>query len=269
MAVNDNIIAASVGVFGIVGLLLLFLVQRSKKKRKRKSSVVVASHVEGENAKPPQEEKLFPHQKLSNERIIYNYLESNYWSKADMHKRISIPDDITQRHFKNVNRITRTTPPILVIYSARSVWELGLSERAESGLKENFSFVMRGPEAPSQRKRRKKIEYVLDDMIQFREVYGTDVLVEYKCLSPAVCAHIIPVQLRQFYNIILCNHPSRIIHCIDIFLGNRLKILQFYRFLSSPTLPLLIGLSVEDSRIIAHTPIEFIASFWELLQPSY
>ncbi|XP_065062306.1 titin-like isoform X4 [Rhopilema esculentum] len=199
MAGNDNMIAASVGVFGIVGLLLLFLVQRSKRKRKRKTSVVVASHVEGEHARPSQEEKVFPHQKLSNERIIYNYLESNYWSKADMHKRILIPDDITQKHFKNVNRITRTTPPILVIYSARSVWELGLSERAESGLKENFSFVMRGPEAPSQRKRRKKIEYVLNDMIQFRKAMKQELLDQKDSVSSlqSLGKRVIPLEYRR------------------------------------------------------------------------
>ena len=179
---NNNLIAATVGVFGIVGLLFLFLVKRSKSKAKRKHSDCSnkSDHVGQDKTTDFHEEieaqfeeifgAKFDNQELTPERIIYRFLHDQYWSKRHKDKIDCIPDIISSKDFKQVSRITKSNPPILVVYSKKSVWELGLSDRAELGFKEQFSFLMRGPELFSDRERLNKIEFVLQDLIEFRQV---------------------------------------------------------------------------------------------------
>lgn len=176
MTGNVNFVAASAGVFGIVGLLLLLLVRRSRRGNKRKNSNADACHVEDENNRPFLDEN--QHVDASDTRsniltpalIIYRYLYKNYWKKQRRGIESTSPDTTSFRDYKQVHRITPTSPPVLVIYSKKSVWELGLSDRAEQGYKEQFSFLMRGPESSSDRERLRKIEYVLDDLVEFRKV---------------------------------------------------------------------------------------------------
>ena len=179
---NSNLIAVTVGMFGIVGLLFLFLVKRSKSKAKRKHSDCSnqSDHVGRDKTNDFHQEieaqfegisgGKFDDQELTPERIIYRFLHDKYWSKRHKDKVDCIPDMIFSKDFKQVSRITRSNPPILVVYSKKSVWELGLSDRAELGYKEQFSFVMRGPELFSDRERMRKIEFVLQDLIEFRQV---------------------------------------------------------------------------------------------------
>lgn len=197
---NNNLIAATVGVFGIVGLLFLFLVKRSKSKAKRKHSDCsnTSEHVGRDKTNDFHEETgaqfeeisgaNFDDQELTPERIIYRFLHDQYWSKRHKDKIDCIPEIISSKDFKQVSRITKSNPPILVVYSKKSVWELGVSERAELGFKEQFSFLMRGPELFSDRERMTKIEFVLQDLIEFRQVcfsvflkekYEIDVILKY------------------------------------------------------------------------------------------
>eukprot|EP00112_Aurelia_sp_Birch-Aquarium-sp1_P006086 Seg1680.12 transcript_id=Seg1680.12/GoldUCD/mRNA.D3Y31 product="Mitochondrial import inner membrane translocase subunit Tim17-B" protein_id=Seg1680.12/GoldUCD/D3Y31 len=208
---NNNLIAATVGVFGIVGLLFLFLVKRSKSKAKRKHSDCsnTSEHVGRDKTNDFHEETgaqfeeisgaNFDDQELTQERIIYRFLHDQYWSKRHKDKIDCIPEIISSKDFKQVSRIAKSNPPILVVYSKKSVWELGVSERAELGFKEQFSFLMRGPELFSDRERMTKIEFVLQDLIEFRQAMKQE-LIQYKDVVNSVqllSKQVVPLKERK------------------------------------------------------------------------
>ena len=175
MTGNINFVAATVGVFGVVGFLLLFLVRRSRRATKQKDSMTDVGHVENQNSRPiGAEDRPFQDFDMLNkptpEKIIYRYLYTNYWKKSQQERSMLLPDIITHKDFKQVHRITHTSPPILIVYSKKSVWELGLSDRAEQGHREQFSFLMRGPESASNAERMRKMRFVINDLMEFRKV---------------------------------------------------------------------------------------------------
>ena len=174
MAGNVNFVAATVGVFGIIGLILL-LIRKSRRKTKRKDSNTDVMHVENPYSRPfdadsPSLESTPVENLSSPEKILYRYLNRTYWEIGAKQYEDLLPEPITFKDFKQVCRVTRTSPHILVIYSKKSVWELGLSNRAERGYREQFSFLMRGPESPSNKVRMVKMEHVRNDLIEFRKV---------------------------------------------------------------------------------------------------
>ena len=176
MVGNVNFVAATAGVFGIVGLILLFIARKSRRTTKRKDSNQDAMHVENPNSRPtgadsPSLESIPVENLSSPEKILYRYLNRTYWEKGVQQCEDLLPDSITYKDFKQVCRVTHTSPHILVIYSKKSVWELGLSNRAERGYREQFAFLMRGPESPSDKVRMVKMDYVRNDMIEFRQVH--------------------------------------------------------------------------------------------------
>ena len=177
MAGNVNFVAATVGVLGMVGLILLLLVRKSRRKAKRKNSDADAIHVvENPNRRrvaassPSRENSL--EDLLSPEQLLYRYLHKRYWGERGKHCEDRLPGVITCKDFKQVCRVTRTSPPMLLIYSKKSVWELGLSDRVEQGYKEQFSFVMRGPESSSNEMQTIKMQYAVNDLIEFRQVHS-------------------------------------------------------------------------------------------------
>lgn len=185
MAGNVNLVAATVGVFSVFGLLLLFLVRRSRRAAKRKDSGASdPSHVDDQNSRPfygdvrRSLDDSTANIILKPQIIIYRYLYRNYWNKKHRELESLLPGDLSYRDFKQVHRVTHTSPPILVIYSKKSVWELSLSERVEQGHKEQFSFFMRGPESASNKERIMKLNYVVDDLIRFRKV-NTNIMPEF------------------------------------------------------------------------------------------
>ena len=171
MAGNVNFVTATIGAFGIVGLILLLLLRKSRKTTKRKDSNADVVHVENPKSGPNiADSPSIMNVAASPETLLYNYLYKEYWSKWDKQCEEHLPDPITFRDFKQVCRVTQTSPKILVIYSKKSVWELGLSDRTERGYREQFSLALRGPESPSNKVRMMKLEWVMNDLVKFRKV---------------------------------------------------------------------------------------------------
>ncbi len=160
--VETKIIAGITGIFGVIGLLLLYLVRRTR-PRKRKNSECT-EHV-GTRRLAHNAEQQTP------EKILFKYLYDKYWSKRHKDIIISIPDSVKLGDFKQVARVRNCRPLILIIYSKRSVWELGLSDYAEQGLREKFCFVLRGPKSFSNEERAEKFYHVMQDLIEFRQVW--------------------------------------------------------------------------------------------------
>ena len=170
MAGNVNFVTATIGAFGIVGLILLYLLRKSRKTAKRKDSNTDVVHVENPNNGPNIADSP-SNVAASPEALLYKYLCKNYWSKWDKQCEENLPHPITFRDFKHVCRVIQTSPKILVIYSRKSVWELGLSDLTERGYREQFSLALRGPESPSNSVRMMKLEWVMNDLVEFRKVY--------------------------------------------------------------------------------------------------
>ena len=168
---TNKMLAAVTGIFGLFGLLLLFLVRRSRPRRKRKHSDEHVEHLSRpESPDTISEDQNTIDPSLTEENILYRILYDKYWSKRLKDQIDSIPASVTCRDFKQVTRISRSNPPILIVYSKRSVWELGLCDNAEKGLKEQFCFILRGPKSSTIQEKTKKLEFVCDDLILFRQV---------------------------------------------------------------------------------------------------
>eukprot|EP00794_Sanderia_malayensis_P004519 gene4519-5115_t len=159
--VDNRIVAGFAGVFGVISLLLLYLLNR-KRPRKRRDS----EHVETSK----------PFEQLPPETILFRYLYDQYWFKKYPDIIDNIPESLTRSDFKQITRITRSDPPMLTIYSKKSVWELGLSDVADKGLREKFYFVLRGPKLSSDEDRKGRFEFVMKDLVEFRQAMKQELL---------------------------------------------------------------------------------------------
>ena len=166
--------------FGAVGLLLLILLVRSWKRRlkhPKNNKPKLSDHVEISSPlthlSEDEETLNRPINDISEEEKLFLYLYRNYWFRK--HKALLSQVDskkLTWRQYKPVARISESqkSSSIFIVYSKRSVWELGLRNDIENGLVERFCFIFKGPKAKTEGEKNDRMFSIIDDLLKFRQV---------------------------------------------------------------------------------------------------